>query len=219
MPKAAPTQRARRADYWTTRRRILDAARQLTAERGPESLTVSEVAHQAGLNRTTAYQHFRTRDELVAAVMDELANDLADMFDRPGPLEERLEFMAFYLADHPEIARLALHHLLAENPLPRIGLDRFVAEVRKLTDTDGARPDVDAEMLAPILGAVGLLWPLFARIEFDGPEASAAATRRLTRELKRLLLHGVLRPEAFPGLEASLEPVEPERHGPQGDDR
>ena len=32
---------------------------------GPEALTVSSVARAAGLNRTTAYQHFRTRDELV----------------------------------------------------------------------------------------------------------------------------------------------------------
>jgi hypothetical protein len=68
-------------------------------------------------------------------------------------------------------------------------------------------------MLARILGAIGLLWPLVARIEHETPEASAAATRRLTRELKRLLLHGVLRPEAFPGLEASLDPE------PEGDDR
>ena len=40
--------------------------------------------------------------ELVAAVMDELASDLAGMLERPGPLEERMEFMAGYLADHPE---------------------------------------------------------------------------------------------------------------------
>ena len=207
MAQPAPSPgRSRRSDYRSNRLRILEAARRITAERGPEALTVSEVAHQAGLNRTTAYQHFRTRDDLVAAVMDELAEDLAGMFERAGPLEDRMEFMAGYLADHPEIARLVLHHLLAENPLPRTGIDRYVEEVRKFTDSAGAQPGVDAEMLARILGAIGLIWPLLARIEHDSPEDAADATRRLTRELKRLLLHGVLRPEAWPGLEASLDP-------------
>ena len=78
MPRAlheAPA-RVRRMDYQHTRRRILDAARRLMGERGPESLTVSAVARAAEINRTTAYQHFRTRDELVGAVMAELTQEV-----------------------------------------------------------------------------------------------------------------------------------------------
>jgi len=71
MPGPVP-RRERRSDFQHTRRRIVEAARRLMGERGPESLTVSAVAHAAAINRTTAYQHFRTRDELVRGVTQHL---------------------------------------------------------------------------------------------------------------------------------------------------
>ena len=59
-----PRRRDPRATY--------EAALRTMAEHGPEVLSVSEVAHRAGVNRTTAYQHFRTRERLVVAVIDRL---------------------------------------------------------------------------------------------------------------------------------------------------
>jgi len=55
--------------------------------------------------------------------------------------------------------------------------------------------------------AVAVLWPLSARIEHEDPAAVRAATERFARELKRLLLYGVLRPERCPELVASLAPA------------
>jgi hypothetical protein len=47
---------------------------------------------------------------------------------------------------------------------------------------------------------VAVLWPLFARIEFEDAAARRAATTRLARELKRVLLYGLLVPEDWPQL-------------------
>jgi len=191
----------RRRDYRSNRRRILAAARRLMAERGLEAITVSEVAHRAGLNRTTAYQHFRTRDELVGALMEELTDEVTGMLVEPQPLGERIDHMAGFLVEHPEIARMTMHQLLSDNPLPRQGWDRYVGELRRLASGRKARSGVDAEMLAYVFACVGMLWPLLARVDYEDPEARRRATQRLARELKRLLLHGVLRPEAWPELE------------------
>jgi AcrR family transcriptional regulator len=196
----------RRLDYERTRRRILDAARRLLVDRGPESLTVSAVARAAELNRTTAYQHFRTRDDLVRAVSDELFADFVRLLEEPHPLPERIDFLANHFLEHPEFARLALHLMLSESPFPREAWDRATAEVRKLTDGPGGQPGVDAEMLLHVLMAVAILWPLHARSEFEAAAAARRATQRLTRELKRLLLYGLFRPAAWPDLVASLEP-------------
>ena len=207
MPRAAtPPRRARRSDYERTRRNIVEAARGLMAERGPESLTVSAVARAAEINRTTAYQHFRTRDELVGAVTAELVGEVGAVVGRPGPIAERIDYVAAYFVDHPEIARLALHLLLAESPFPREAWRPFLAEMRTLAATGGVHRDVDPEMLGHVLMAVAILWPLHARIESEDAAAARAATRRFTRELKRLLLYGLLRPEAWPDLVASVEP-------------
>jgi AcrR family transcriptional regulator len=211
MPGAARTgpRRARRSDFERTRRRIVEAARRLMAERGPESLTVSAVAHAAEINRTTAYQHFRTRDDLVRAVTAELIQEIGALLGEARPIAERIDYLAGYFVDHPEIARLALYLLLAESPFPREAWNPFLREMKTLMETDGGRDDVDPEMLGHVLMAVAILWPLHARIEFEDEAAARAATARFTRELKRLLLYGLFRPEAWPDLVASVERERP----------
>src|SRR4029450_5236882 len=167
-------------------------------------LTVSAVAHAAEINRTTAYQHFRTRDELVRAVTSELIEEVGALLSEPRPLPERIDYVAGYFVDHPEVARLALYLLLSESPLPRHAWDPFLRLMRDLMESAGARPGVDPEMLAHVLMAVAILWPLHARIEFADEAAARAGTARFTRELKRLLLYGLFRPEAWPDLVASV---------------
>jgi AcrR family transcriptional regulator len=175
-------------------------------EHGPESLTVSAVARAAEINRTTAYQHFRTRDELVGAVLAELTQEIGARIEAAQPLEQRIDDLVLYFVEHPEIARLSLHNLLAESPFPREAWRPYFEELHKIGASGRTQSGVDPEMLAQVLMAVALLWPLSARIEYEDPAAVRAATWRLARELKRLLLYGVLRPEHCPELVASLSP-------------
>lgn len=205
-PGQSAPRRERRSDFQLTRRRILEAARRLMGERGPESLTVSAVAHAAGINRTTAYQHFRTRDELVRAVTEELIAELGAYLAGRRPIVEHIDAVAGYFLEHPELARLALHWLLSESPIPRAGMELFLDETRRLVGDGGARDDADPEMLGHLMMGVAVLWPLHARIAFEDAAARHAATARLARELKRLLLYGLLRPEAWPQLVGELAP-------------
>src|SRR5262249_45500078 len=68
----------------------------------------------------------------------------------------------------------------------------YVGRVRELAASAATRAGVDPEMLAVILLGATMLWSL--RVQ-SGAE-SAAATARYRRELKRLMLYGVVRPEA-----------------------
>ena len=59
---------------------------------------------RAGVNRTTAYTHFRTRDDLTGAVLAEVADEVSRMLTgdaRPG---ERLGRMVHFFVDHSEIS-------------------------------------------------------------------------------------------------------------------
>jgi hypothetical protein len=92
----------------------------------------------------------------------------------------------------------------------------FLQETRGLVEGGGARGGADPEMLGHLLMGVALLWPLHARIEFEDAGARRAATARLARELKRMLLYGLLRPEEWPGLAAEVERVPDARgRGPE----
>ena len=185
--------------------RILLSARELLSERGPEGLTVSEVAHRAGVNRTTAYQHFRTRDELVGAVLAEIGHEITGLLQEPRPIGALIDSMLDFYVDQPEIARLWMYWLLADAPLEsREVWNEFLARLQNLVDSPMGEDGVDAEMLGHILVSAFFVWSIRVRQEAENETEVREATRRYARELKRLLLHGVLRAERWPELAEAI---------------
>jgi len=199
MPIAAATGNAvhRRRDPRVTYEGILEAALKTMAERGPEGLSVSEVAHRAGVNRTTAYEHFRTREQLVAAVIGRVSNDVKRILESATPLGERIDQMLGIYDRQPEIARLWLFHMLSDAELCEDRpWQRLLQSMRSLDASDRGRPDVDPEVLGCILLGATLVWSLLVG---RGPASETGArggTARFAQELKRLLGCGVLEPEA-----------------------
>lgn len=56
-----------------TRKRVIEAAYRLFAERGADAPTIDDIIAEAGVARGTFYNHFQTRDECFQAVADEIA--------------------------------------------------------------------------------------------------------------------------------------------------
>lgn len=224
MTKVVSTLIARkRRDAEATHEALLKAARAIMAESGPEALTVSEVAHRAGVNRTTAYQHFRTREDLMGAVLAQVANETSLMLKTNLSPSQLLDSMTEYFLEHPEIARLWMFQMLQNIQLPnRDGWNRYMKAMSALADSDRAQPGIDPEMLGTILLAAVLVWPLRVRSRSQGEADAKHATQRFTRELKRLLLFGALKPDAWPDLLTAVTtapdtippPTENERQAP-----
>lgn len=70
-----PADRAPRADARRNHARILAAAEQVFAQRGPSAST-EEVAARAGVAIGTVFRHFPTKDDLLAAIVKELLASL-----------------------------------------------------------------------------------------------------------------------------------------------
>ena len=89
---AAPAHRAARgllrADAADNRRRLVDAARAVFAERGIDA-PLDEIARRAGVGNATLYRRFPTRDALVAAAFEdrlaEYAGAAAEALRAPDP--------------------------------------------------------------------------------------------------------------------------------------
>jgi AcrR family transcriptional regulator len=65
-----------------TRRALLDRARDLIAEAGSAEIPLAEVAIAAGVGRTTLYDYFTDRDDLIASIVEEeLPEVLAALID------------------------------------------------------------------------------------------------------------------------------------------
>jgi AcrR family transcriptional regulator len=76
-PTPVPRRNELRADAADNRRRILEAARAVFAERGIDA-PLDEIARQAGVGNATLYRRFPTRDLLVAAVFEARVAEYAD---------------------------------------------------------------------------------------------------------------------------------------------
>jgi AcrR family transcriptional regulator len=85
-----------RADARRNRRRVLDAARRLFAERGID-VPMDEIAAAAGVGVGTVYRHFPNKEDLLAALVDSrfaaLATAARESLEIADPWEAFADFM------------------------------------------------------------------------------------------------------------------------------
>jgi AcrR family transcriptional regulator len=191
---ARTSERKTRSDATLSRKTLLAAARELFAERGPDGLTIVEVARRSGLNRSTAYQHFRSREELTQAVADDFALELREMFKEPRGFSQQMDFFVHYFSEHPNIARLWMFHLLAGQDRKKEGWGDYIESLEELAMRPDSLPGIDAEMLGIIGLTSALVWSVMAQQSSDAKQASSE-TKRFAAELKRLFLAGTRNPE------------------------
>lgn len=203
-------------DPEATREVILEAARTLLAKDGPEGISLSEVAHLAGVNRGTAYQHFETREKLIQATVDWASDKLfRAAFGDPETIGERrveevdiadmTERLTQFAMDNPELCRVWLMQVLASpDPSQDTFWREYCGSLERFAASDLAVPGVDAEVLSVLNLAGIILWPIWARAHAETDQARTALARRFADECLRLSMYGSLRAEAYPGIAERL---------------
>lgn len=93
-PPSEPPAGARRRT--STRPRLCAAARELFFVRGFEATTMEQIAEAAGAPRSTLYNHFRDKDEILAAIVGDYGAGLTAIIQRlPGPTPTRAQIDAW----------------------------------------------------------------------------------------------------------------------------
>jgi len=85
-----------------TRRRLLEAARQLMSAGGTESLTIAGLASRADIGLGTFYNYFETREAIIDAVI----------YDVVETLGQRLDALTAGIDDAAEVYSFSLRHLM-----------------------------------------------------------------------------------------------------------
>jgi AcrR family transcriptional regulator len=209
----------RKRDPERTREAILEAAREVLAQDGKEGVSVVEVARRAGVNRGTAYQHFQTREQLIEAtaawVSDKLYRAVfgdpdkeRDAREQPvsaSDVEAVNENLATFAMDNPELGRIWLFEVLSSNqPASDPFWRSYVSNFKRFAKTQLAQPGIDVEVLSVLLISGAFIWPVWVRAHARSAKERQQMMRRYTREILRLTLHGTLRPEKYPDLDARV---------------
>ena len=209
--KKKPARRKRDPDG--TREKILEAAGKILAKDGREGLSVSQVAQLAGVNRGTAYQHFQTREQLVEATTSWVSDQLTQaVFGKPdlgsdssADARDVAEHLINFAMENPELGRAWLFEVLtSERPSNDRFWKQYKTRFEQFAQSDAAQPGIDTEVhsVLTLLGA--FLWPVWARAHARTAKERQEMSKRYSDEVLRLSLHGTMRPEMFPELDARL---------------
>ena len=207
---------SRRRDPGGTRAAILEAARTLLAKDGPEGLSVSQVSQLAGVNRGTAYQHFQTREQLLAATMAWVSEQLCRAVFGESALSDGEDFadvdpkalaehLVEFAMENPELGRIWLFQILSSSrpssdpfwKLYKMRFDRFAK-------SDCAQPNMDGEVHSVLTLVGAFLWPVWAVAHSRTAKERQQMAKRYSHEALRLSLYGSMRPERFPKLDAKM---------------
>jgi AcrR family transcriptional regulator len=101
---------------------ILRSARELSAEAGPQKITIASVARRAGAPVGSIYHRYASRDEILAEVWLDLIEEFQERFlrhlDAEGDAVEAglaaVRFTCSWVRAHPREARLMLLHRRAD---------------------------------------------------------------------------------------------------------
>jgi AcrR family transcriptional regulator len=109
MPASPKTTKKEIVTAFRTRE-ILAAGRQLLEQRGPEAMTMEEIAAAAGVAKGTLYLYFQSKDDLILALINQVGeNILQDMeavLQAPGSPAEKLSRMVSVLLEYLNRERL-----------------------------------------------------------------------------------------------------------------
>ncbi|MEV4803219.1 helix-turn-helix domain-containing protein [Nonomuraea sp. NPDC049421] len=195
-----------RSDAVRNRKLLLDVAARTFAERGVE-VSIGEIAQRAGVGKGTVFRHFPTKEDLLAAIMldllDELIGTATGLLADDDPVRALRAFMTAgveaFVRDRAfcdVIGRPSLQSQEVRDAIHRLceAAERLTARAR---ERGAVRPDVTgtdvALMLsgiqhtaAPLLDADPQAWRRYLELAFDG--LTAVTGRPLPHPPGRLTL-------------------------------
>jgi TetR/AcrR family fatty acid metabolism transcriptional regulator len=189
------------------REAILDAAVEVFAAKGFGHASVRDVARAAGIADGTLYNYFRSKDELLLALLDRLNEterrpaDLAGAADVEDFLAGYLRHRLDLLAANRDLLRALLPELLSNAELRGRYRREVVAPTMALGEqalaagaVDGVRVD-DPALTARLLAGTVLGVALLDLLGLLDDELEAVREGRVAERLADLLLHGLVAPK------------------------
>ena len=174
----------------TTRDRIVRGAAEIFNTKGISDVVVADVLVASGVSRRTFYKHFRSAEDVLRAVYEELTEELVDavlgtLLDEPDPLRKVLGAADAYLThvvEHGELI-IALHAEAirpgsALGPRREQALDAIQAGIDDaVAETLGVRLDplVFRALLTAVEGLVIYVRPIGAFTDADRERVLAIA--------------------------------------------
>jgi AcrR family transcriptional regulator len=183
-----PARRPRRhRTYFETHQALIETAVRLISDKGAEALSNAALARAMGINRTTVYYHFDSRDALLKAVKVWSAEQLSRAFSQQAPQPQRIDFITHFVLENPELIKLWIEEFLSPGDIRQSYpfWDSLVSGIRRHAEAVG--DTVDAEVYSIMLLCSAIVGPRVFRNRIAPQADTESIVRRFRKERQRLL--------------------------------
>jgi AcrR family transcriptional regulator len=184
-----------RADAARNRTRLLKAAEAAFTEHGLD-VGVAEIARRAGVGQGTLFRHFPTKDDLIAAIMDQRIQEVLEVAreaaQNPDPWAGLERFFTWSLEAQTRDRALKdalAHRIIREGAYEEVRreiLELLATIIRRGQQAGVVRPDLTAQDVPFLLSAVGAsadpfpgaptgIWRRYLTMVLDGLRAGGAS--------------------------------------------
>jgi AcrR family transcriptional regulator len=187
--------RKRNRAFDETHALLISTAIRLVSEKGIESISLSEVARAASVNRTTVYYHFASREELFDSVRGWSSDQLAAAFAPTLGKNEKTRQIVRFVMENPQVMALWADDFLAPGEVTT-RYPEWNALVGSVTAQLQQRPgasEIDPEAYCTLMLAWTMLGPRVFRNSVRPDLPLDEAIERMTRTQAALLeIHGIV---------------------------
>ena len=171
-PASSPAQRNKteRGSREQTTERILDAAEELFAERNPTSVTVREVAEQAGVTHALVHQYVGTKQDLLNAVFQRVARSRTGIIEESDALQDiaraLVEQVVTNRVHSMAVMRSAMDGVEYVSLEDRIRTGRALVKLAEATAASEAAPSapprgIDVRVIVGAISSMAFGWSAF----------------------------------------------------------
>lgn len=163
------------------RNTIIEKAKSLFIQHGYHGLSMREIAEEVGVSKPALYYHFKDKEDLFCAVLNNGIEEIGDVIDsinnQPGTSYEKLCLFMKYVLNQPTGLRAVIH--LGTQEITQLSLEakqqfaesyrhQFLGKLSAMIQT-GIEKDEFREMEPDIAtwGLLGLMFPYFYHNQFS----------------------------------------------------
>ena len=184
LPATAPR---RNRGFDETHREMIETAVRLISEKGAEALSIAALSRKMGINRTTVYYLFESREALLHAVANWATDQLAKAMDPTSTRPERLAYNSRFALENPELSKLWIDDFISGADIRDCFTrwDELVGSLQR--DFDAAGTEIDAEVYCVTMLASSVIGPRVFRNSVRPEQSNEEIAARFFKELQRTL--------------------------------
>jgi AcrR family transcriptional regulator len=190
MKLSKSSARRRNKSFEDSHREMIETAVRLISQKGVAAVSIAAVARTMGINRTTVYYHFESREMLLSAVQAWSSEQLAKAFKPVASQQERIDYITRFVLENPELIKLWIEDLISVGDIrtryPH--WDALVEGIRASFIAANPGETIDAEVYCVILLTSAIIGPRVFKNSVGRKNDTETIVKRFRGERQRMLL-------------------------------